>query len=294
MPEWTAVGVLVIAFLASAARVGYLALRRERAGAAIEDTLLFPDEERDSTLTRYLQILGVRLEPVVFAAGLCLVAVTVSLIFLTLFEDELEFSIAAGVTFFPLAFFVLKDLVERRAQEFEWALVDSLDLAASLTASGVAALKAIEAAVKGGSPVVRTELLNLVRRLQLGDSIEGATARLLDRYRSEGVGLFVNLLRSRWHAGADFDALLKALVRVLRERRTFLIQSRGQLSGAKYALLFAAVFPYLLIPFFQHQEPDWLAPITNHPAGPAMLYMAILLQVIGLLWARAILRGRSW
>lgn len=293
MLEWTGIGLAVAILVASASRFVYLMVYRSEAAEA-EGRLHELVDDRDSALARYLQILGVRLEPLVFAAGLCLLAVTISLLFLTMFEDEIGFSIAAGMTFFPLAFYVLKDLVAWRAQEFEWYLVDALDLSASLSASGVTAVKAIEAGAKGASPMVRTELDYLVLRLKLGDSIEGATARLLNRYRSEGVRLFVNLLRSRWHGGADFDALLRALAKVLRERKTFLIQSRGQLSGAKYALLFAAAFPYLLIPFFQSQEPDWLAPITSHPAGPVILYLAIFLQVFGLLWTRAILRSKSW
>ncbi|MCK2147576.1 MULTISPECIES: type II secretion system F family protein [Marinobacter] len=292
MLEWTGIVLAIAILVASALRFIHLTYRDNalEAGSGFGGLA----EDRDSTLKRYLQILGVRLEPLVFASGLCLFAVTISLLFLTMFEEEIGFSIAAGVTFFPLAFYVLKDLVAWRAQEFEWYLVDALDLSASLSASGVTAVKSIEAGAQGASQIVKVELDYLVLRLKLGDSIEGATARLMDRYRSEGVRLFVNLLRSRWHGGADFDVLLRALAKVLRERKAFLMQSRGQLSGAKYALLFAAGFPYLLIPFFQSQEPEWLAPITTHPAGPVILYLAIFLQVFGLLWTRAILRSKSW
>ncbi|WP_322003285.1 type II secretion system F family protein [Marinobacter alexandrii] len=292
MLEWTGIVLAIAILVASVLRFIHLTYRDNalEAGSGFGGLA----EDRDSTLKRYLQILGVRLEPLVFASGLCLFAVTISLLFLTMFEEEIGFSIAAGVTFFPLAFYVLKDLVAWRAQEFEWYLVDALDLSASLSASGVTAVKSIEAGAQGASPIVKVELDYLVLRLKLGDSIEGATARLMDRYRSEGVRLFVNLLRSRWHGGADFDVLLRALAKVLRERKAFLMQSRGQLSGAKYALLFAAAFPYLLIPFFQSQEPEWLAPITTHPAGPVILYLAIFLQVFGLLWTRAILRSKSW
>ncbi|MEP2613972.1 type II secretion system F family protein [Marinobacter alexandrii] len=292
MLEWTGIVLAIAILVASALRFIHLTYRDNalEAGSGFGGLA----EDRDSTLKRYLQILGVRLEPLVFASGLCLFAVTISLLFLTMFDEEIGFSIAAGVTFFPLAFYVLKDLVAWRAQEFEWYLVDALDLSASLSASGVTAVKSIEAGAQGASQIVKVELDYLVLRLKLGDSIEGATARLMDRYRSEGVRLFVNLLRSRWHGGADFDVLLRALAKVLRERKAFLMQSRGQLSGAKYALLFAAGFPYLLIPFFQSQEPEWLAPITTHPAGPVILYLAIFLQVFGLLWTRAILRSKSW
>lgn len=292
MLEWAGVGLAVVICTVSASRFVYLIYHKDVSGAA--ELFRDPYEDKASTLTRYLQVLGVRLEPLVFAAGLCLVSVTISLVFLSVFDDELGFSIAAGVTFLPLAFYVVRDLVAWRAQEFECQLVEALDLSASLSASGITAVKAIEAGAKAASPMVRTELNYLVLRLKLGDSIEGATARLIDRYRSEGVRLFVNLMRSRWHGGADFAVLLRALTRVLRERKSFSMQSRGQLSGAKYALIFAAGFPYVLIPFFQSQEPDWLAPITTHPIGPVILYLAIFLQVFGLLWTRAILRSKTW
>lgn len=290
--DWAMILFALAIMIASAFRVIVSRSHKEEVRPA--NWSFEPAQRPKWNLSRYLDVLGLSLKPLVFIAGLCLIATLISLLFLEMFEDEIGFSIAAGVTFFPLALYVLKDLVAWRAQKFETGLVDSLDLAASLGASGVTALRSLEAAAKAGSPQVKTELSNLVERLKLGDSIDGATAQMLDRYNSEGVRLFVNLLRSRWHGGADFVAMLRALTQVLRDRRTFLLQSRGQLSGAKYALCFVAVFPYLLIPFFQSQEPDWLAPITTHPAGPITLYLAILLQVIGLLWTRAILRSKTW
>lgn len=292
MMEWASIGLALFILVASGLR--FLYLISDGASAGSGDVFSGLASNDDSAFKRNLRVLGIKLEPFVFAGGLCLTAVSISLLFLTLFEEEIGFSIAAGLTFFPIAFYILKDLVAWRGQAFEWALVDALELAASLSASGITPINALEAAADGAEPMVKTELLELVTRLKLGDTVEGASARLLDRYRAEGVRLFVHLLKSRWLGGADFHALLQALAKVLRERRTFSIQSRGQLSGAKYALFFAAVFPYLLIPFFQSQEPEWLNPITQHPAGPILLYMAILLQVIGLLWTRATLRSKTW
>lgn len=164
----------------------------------------------------------------------------------------------------------------------------------ALSASGASPLHALDAASKGSPQFVSKPLLEIVSRLRLGDTIENATRPVLQAYRSEGVRLFIMALRSRWHDGPHFESLLRALSSTLRQRRQFMVQMRGQLSGARYALLFAAGFPYLLIPFFMWKEPDWLLPLTEASTGPTVLYTAILCQIGGLLWMRTIMRKQAW
>ncbi len=116
--------------------------------------------------------------------------------------------------------------------------MDVLDLMTALSASGVAPLYALETASKGSERAARKPLLDIVGRLKLGGTIENATQPVLDNYRSEGVRLFIMALRACWHDGPHFESLLRALSSALRQRRAFMIQMRGQLSGARYALLY--------------------------------------------------------
>ncbi|WP_148862803.1 type II secretion system F family protein [Marinobacter fonticola] len=249
---------------------------------------------KPNAVRQALRVLNINLDPLLFFAGLLLIATTVTLVFQTLFPDRTGLAAIAGLSVLPAAGVLIRDLIGWRGQRFEAALVDVIDLVIALTASGASTRQSIETAAKGSPRYVREPLLEIVTRLKLGDSIDNATRPLLRLYRTAGTRLFVMTLISRWHDGANFESLLEALGSALRQRRTTFIQMRGQLSGAKYALLFSAGLPYVLIPFFTWREPEWLAPLTAHPQGPAVVYAAILCQVTGFMWMRRILRKPTW
>ncbi|MBE95294.1 type II secretion system F family protein [Marinobacter sp.] len=283
--------VSVIAFLCSARLVYVNLVKEDRVGSVDFDRFA---RVRLSPLRRVLKVLEINLEPLFFIAGIVLTGTAVSLAFSTVFPEHPGLSALAGISFLPVSYFILKDLLLWRAQRFEHALVDVLDLMTALSASGASPLYALDTASKGSPKFVSKPLLDIVSRLKLGDTVENATRPVLHAYRSEGVRLFIMALRSRWHDGPHFESLLRALSSTLRQRRRFMVQMRGQLSGARYALLFAAGFPYLLIPFFMWKEPDWLLPLTEASAGPTVLYTAILCQIGGLLWMRTIMRKQAW
>ncbi len=242
-------------------------------------------------LQKALHILNINLRPVVFIAGTLLSSVAVCSVFLALFPEQLALAVVAGIALIPLSGLLMKDLVAWRARRFETALVDVVDLMHAATAGGAPPLLALQVAADASQGFVREAVEEVVRRLKLGASIESATNPLLQLYASEGVRLFVNTLTSRWHAGGDFAGLLAALGSILRERSAYRQRLLGQLSGARYALLFTAFFPYVLIPFFLWKEPTWLTPLTNHSLGPMFMLSALVCQVLGFLWMRRILRS---
>lgn len=288
------VSILVLVLLLYSGRSVYRGLTQSDATA--KSVLDVPESDGSArrSLRHLLRVLEVDLEPLFFIAGLVLSATAVSLVFLTVFPGRLGLALVAGISFLPAVVLLMRDLAVWRAYRFESALVDVLDLMSALTASGISPLQAIETAAKGAERCVRVPILGVVARLKLGDTIDNATFPLLRLYETEGNRLFVMALRSRWHDGGHFESLLRALSSALRQRRSWLTEMRGQLSGAKYALFFAAAFPYVLIPFFMWKEPSWLLPLTDNPMGPALLYTAILCQVFGLLWMRSILRNQTW
>ncbi len=242
-------------------------------------------DARLRSLNRHLRL------PVLLAA-LTLVSVLVWMLFSMLLPTQPLVPVLAGVVVLPVSVLVIKDLAAWQTRRFETALVDVVDLVYAASSDGTPPLLALEVAAKASPRLIRVALADLVRRIRLGSSIEVATAPLLQRYPSEGAGLFINMLRSHWYAGAEFKGLLGALGHILRERRSFRQTLQGKLSGARYALIFAAFFPYIMIPFFLWKEPRWLLPLTQHAQGPTLMFLALMAQVVGFLWMRRILRMR--
>lgn len=284
--------LLALAGLVGSAAV-LLRQRRDRPAAGRldgEDTLV-PHADAGGRLQAGLEALDIRLRPALFLGGAALTGGAVVLVFLSLFPERTALAIAAGMALIPTAGLVLRDLVVWRAHQLEGALADVVDVMQAAVAGGTPPRLALELASQSVQGIARTAIAALVRRLELGASAETATAPLLRRYPSEGVRLFADTLTGHWHTGGDFAALLAALGRILRARRRHRQRLQAQLSGARYALVFAIGFPYLLVPFFLWREPAWLAPLTTHPLGPAAMLSALLCQVAGVLWMRRILRS---
>ena len=238
-----------------------------------------------------LKRLNIDLSPLLVIVGGLMSGIAVFFIFISLFPSKLTLAAIAGASFLPISLLVLKDIAAWKSRRFERALVDIVDLMHSAAVGGTSPLASLSVAAQASRGFVRESIEDVIQRLKLGATIESAANPLVRRYPTEGVQLFVKTLTSRWHSGGDFEGLLAALGRILRDRSAFRQQLKAQLSGARYALIFAAFFPYILIPFFMWKEPDWLTPLTTHPMGPTFMFSAVVCQIFGFLIMRKILRS---
>jgi len=243
-----------------------------------------------SGLRKSLRTLKLEIEPLVFVAAIGLIAVLVFLLFLELFPDSVILALLAALALVLFAFSLLGDLAKWRARRFETGLVDAIDLLQAALQSGATPLEALGTAADVSKGALKTEFAELSKRLELGMTIEKATSRMVGRYDSEGVRLFTQVLVAKWNAGGDLLLLLRSVNRIIRDRLRLRLKVMGQLAGARYALLFVAIIPYMVIPAFLWKEPDWLNILTDHPLGPTFLLAAVLLQVAGFFWMRRILR----
>ncbi len=255
-----------------------------------DDTQDTQDTTEPGRLAGFLIRLGLPLQPWSFVLGLMLMFGLVLMLILEFIPAGLGLASAASAGLVLLLLMLLSDAVARRARRFEDRLIDSMDLMIAALKGGLTARQALKAAAHSARGRPRQELLEISRRLELGLPIEQALERLRLRYRSEGVRLFSQALIAKWHSGGDFAALLTAVTDLLRERVKLRLQVESQLSGARYAGLFAGLLPYLLIPLFLWRQPEWLDLLFQHPRGPGMLLGAVFLQATGFLWLRRVLR----
>lgn len=246
-----------------------------------------------SRLERYLAILKLEIAPLLFISAVMLVAIAVFLLFLEWFPDAVLAATLAALALVVFAFSLVKDLSLWRARRFESKLVDAIDLMQAALSSGESPKAALRTAADASRGQVREELNELLRRLDLGLSIERATSRMANLFDTEGVRLFTQVLAAKWNMGGDLLLMLRSINRVIRDRIKLRLKINSQLSGARYSLFFVALIPYILIPFFLWKEPAWVDVLTEHRLGPVFLLSAVLLQVAGFFWMRRILRIES-
>lgn len=275
---------------------GYSLLRVWQSMEVAESESLFQENttshrSKPSSVRQTLQTLNWRVEPLMLAAILLAVGFCVFFVFLEFFPESIALAALSGGALTLVTFFVITDASSFIRHIFEQKLIDALDLIQAAVAGGVSPQRAMQVAANASRGAVARELNEVVDRLDYGLPIEEAVERMRYRYDSEGVRLFRQALLAKWHSGTDFAPLLKSVSGLLRERVKLRIQIDGQLSGSRYAALFAGALPYLLVPLFFWKEPNWFEPLKNSENGATYLLAGILSQVVGYLWLRRILRS---
>ncbi len=292
----TALFLLALAAFVALAVSRYLVHARERnllAGNTGLDESDMPAEAGKPgrlSIGSQLRTLRLGIEPLFFGAGAVLFGAMVFLLFLELFPDSFLLASLAGCAVVALAFALLRELTAWRARRFEAQLVDAIALMHAALQGGENPLRALTEAAKASRGAVQTELNEIVKRLEIGLTIEKATAQMSALYDSEGVRLFTRMLVAKWYAGGDLGELLRSVGRIIRERIKVRMRISGQLAGARYASVVVALLPYLVIPVFMWKQPQWLDTLVAHPLGPTYLFAAVMLQIIGLFWLLRILR----
>ena len=175
-------------------------------------------------------------------------------------------------------------LARRRATRFEQQLIDAIDVMAATLYAGGNLMQSLRSAAVASEQPLRGEFDEVGSRLTLGISIERALAQIVERYDGEGVRLFSQTLAAKIEAGGELAPVLRSLNETLRDRARQLRQVRAQLAGARLTAVAVVVLPYLLAPLLAWLQPGWLTVLFNNSLGSALLFLAVLLQVVGILW----------
>jgi tight adherence protein B len=240
-------------------------------------------------IERRLRAAGLAGPPEAYLFATSVLAAVVSLALLQFFP---EFPIAAliGVAFACyLPWAAMAEWARRRARRFEQYLTESLDLMGGALYAGSNLTQALRTAGSASEPPVRREFDEVVRRVGLGMPLERAFDRMVTSYPCEGVRLFTQTLVAKQQAGGNLTPVLKSLNETLRDRWRQQRQIQSQLSGARLTGIVGVLLPYLLVPLLAWLEPGWFAVLLGHPLGPPLIFLAVMLQLLGVLWLWRIL-----
>lgn len=266
-----------------------------RTGDALPEDEFSGKDSRPSLMARFeviLDRLGLPMDPMLFLSGTTALVVGSFFVFQTIFSDRLSLSAVASLGMLVLAFMLANEFLSRASRKVDARMLDAMDLMNSALRGGMPPRQALSAAADSLEGILKSEIEEIVRRLDLGLSIEQAVSRMRRRYRVESVRLFTQALVAKWHSGSDFSELMNAVADLTRERLKLRQQVSGQLSGARYAALFSGALPYLLVPVIMWRQPDWFDAFSTHPHGLSILVFAIMLQVFGFIWLNRTLRGK--
>lgn len=246
--------------------------------------------EEPSIIERRLRAAGLRGPVEAYVFGASLLAVAASVITLRSFA---AFPLAALIVFafaLYLPWTFVTEWAKRRGRKFEQALIEAIDLMAGSLYAGGNLSQAFRNAGSVAEEPVRSQFNETDRRLALGMPLNRALGGMQEEFDGEGVRLFTQTLVAKSQSGGDLAPVLKALNETLRDRWRQQRQVQAQLAGARVSAIAVAVLPYLLIPLLVAMQPEWMRTLLSHPLGQPLLLLAVMLQLVGVLWLWNILR----
>ena len=166
------------------------------------------------------------------------------------------------------------------------------------------AIDVIQRALKAGHPfnqclkLVAEDMEDPIARefeltfsdMSYGSDTRRALLSLLERMPSMSVMALVTAVMVQRETGGNLADNLSRISTVIRgrfkfQRKVKSLSAEGRLSGVILAMM-----PIVLFGVLWMTHPEYVARLTDHPKGPTLIWAAVGLGTIGILWIRKLVR----
>jgi tight adherence protein B len=185
---------------------------------------------------------------------------------------------------------LLRRLQAARLQKFESQMPDTLTLMASSLRSGYSFLQALQVVGQEMPDPIREEFRRVVAESTLGMSAEQSLCRLVERMPSYDLELVVTAVNIQLQVGGNLSQILETVAATIRERvrnqrEIAALTAEGKLSG-----IVCAALPLIMGCLLTILNPAYMKPLFTRPFGLVMIAAALVLQGIGIVWLRMLIR----
>ncbi|HAS51346.1 MAG TPA: hypothetical protein DCS21_06240 [Gammaproteobacteria bacterium] len=178
---------------------------------------------------------------------------------------------------------------ERRAQ-FENQLPAALDQLAANTRAGLTLAQALDELTHQLPPPARQEFAQIVQSYRLGTDLKTALNTARQRLQSLPFGLAVSALVVNLDKGGNLpealDRIAVSLKEIWRMEQRFTTYS----AEGRAAIKIISLTPVGILLFISLAQPELIDSVTGSLAGWLILALAVALYVVGVAWARSLLR----
>lgn len=181
---------------------------------------------------------------------------------------------------------MLRRSISQRKKLFANQLPDALAIIANALRSGYSFLQAMDVVSREMPDPISKEFSLVLREARVNIPLEEALTHMVERVQSADLDLVVTAVLIQRQVGGNLAEVLEKIGSTIRDRirlqgevRT--LTAQGRLSGWIVSLL-----PVVLALAQQAIMPGALDPFFTHPLGMALLGVAVVMQLIGILLIR--------
>jgi tight adherence protein B len=197
---------------------------------------------------------------------------------------------AVGGLMLNLPRWYLAILKSRRLEQFNEQLVDGLITMSNSLRSGSSIIQAFEHIVRQNQPPISQEFNLFLQETRLGVRFEEALANLNKRVASDDLTIMIRAIEIARQTGGNLTEVFDKISSLIRERlrmqkRIMALTSQGRMQG-----IVVGAMPVILIAAMFVLDPQMMLSFFTSPAGIIIAFIAIILEVVGALLIRKIIK----
>ena len=199
-------------------------------------------------------------------------------------------AIVVGLTGFMFPAWWLTFRRSRRQAKINSQLAETLSLISNSLRSGFAFTQAVELAVRQIDPPMKEELSQFLHDTSLGSPTDEALQELAERTGSYDLEMMVSSILIQRTTGGNLSEVLDSVASTIRERERLQGEIRALTASQRFTGLVLSVYPIGLGLLLAALAPSVWKVLVTEEAGRILLGIAAVLQVMGIIIIRRILR----
>jgi tight adherence protein B len=218
------------------------------------------------------------------------VASGVAIFLILIVGKPFSLALVMGLIALVCPYFYLKCITWKRRRRFLEQLPDALDMMSQSLQAGLGLTQAMVFVAKEMPDPLGTEFSVFIEEVNLGLPLADALKKLEERMVLPEVRLFSTALLVQRDVGGSLAELLNKLADIIRDRFRIerLIKSlTGQNRMSAWTV--CSVPPFLGV-FMFIREPEMMNDMLSDPMGRAMLAVALVLEIIGIVVFRKLIK----
>jgi len=214
--------------------------------------------------------------------GLILILSLIGGLTLTVITGRPVAGIIAAILGSYLPYFSLRTAKTKRLSKFNGQIGDALVIMANSLRSGFSFLQALDMVCKEMPDPLAREFGIALQEMNWGTSTEEALQNMTFRVKSEDLELVVTAVLIQRQVGGNLSEVLDNIANTIRERVRIkgeinTLTAQGKISGLIIGLL-----PVLITMVLYVLNPGYIKLLFTSKAGLAMVFTAVLSQILGL------------
>lgn len=179
---------------------------------------------------------------------------------------------------------------QERKKQIGAALPDVLGTLSNALRAGFSLMQALDACTRQTKGALSQEFERMLAEMRVGVSIDDAMDHLVQRARSADLELMVTVIGIQRQVGGNLADILDRIQQTIRERVRLKGEVRALSAQGKMSALVVGGMPIALVAVMQVMSPTFLSPMWQPGPGRILLILAVILQVIGFVALRRIVR----